>query len=240
MKRDCNVRRLFEKYHNTKLPDDVEVHHIVPVHAGGTNDPSNLIALTKNQHKQEHLERYNQTKDYRDLCAYHMIGYNFTEAHRISSSEGGKIGGKRCKELGTGICTADKSKRAEWASLGGKKGGKIQHENKLGIHAQTKEERLACASMGGKRGAFTKPEIQSALGKRGGKNNKGFVWLTDGTKNVKYSKKQQDEKSVDEFIVENPTFRIGRSEEKKKCSKCGKTMSARAIGRFHNERCKNV
>jgi hypothetical protein len=239
MKRERKARRIYEKYHSVTLPKEMEVHHIIPVHAGGTNDPSNLIAITKEKHKEEHLKRYEETKDFRDLCAYHMIGYNFTEAHKISSSEGGKIGGNKVKKLGVGICSADKKKRSEWASLGGKAGGKVQYEKKLGIHKQTKAERLAFASSGGKVGAFTKSEIQSALGKRGGKNNKGFVWLTDGIISIKYSKSKQRIKSTNQFLKENPTFRKGKTEIKQKCLKCGKIMNARAIGRYHNERCKN-
>lgn len=239
MKRNRKTKEIYEKHHKITLTDDVEVHHIIPVHAGGTDDPSNLVALTKDEHKKEHLKRYEKTNDFRDLCAYHMIGYNFSEAHRISSSEGGKIGGEKVKSLGVGICTADKKIRARWASMGGKVGGKVQLEKKLGIHAQTKEERLKVASMGGKVGAFTDPKIQSELGKRGGKNNKGFVWLNDGKQNIKYTKKQQETKDVSEFIEQNPKFRVGKIEKKKKCSRCGKVLNAMTIGRYHNERCKN-
>lgn len=239
MKRNHKTRQIYERHHNITLPPEMEVHHIVPVHAGGSDDPSNLIALTKEDHKKEHLKRYLETNDFRDLCAYHMIGYNFSEAHKVSSSEGGKLGGKKVKKLGVGICSADKKKRSEWASLGGKVGGKIQHEKRFGIHAQTKEERLSVCSLGGKVGAFTKPDIQSSLGKRGGKKNKGFVWLTDGTTSIKYTLKQQDHKSVEEFLKENPSFRKGKTEAKKKCFKCGKVMNPRGIARYHNERCKH-
>jgi hypothetical protein len=167
-----------------------------------------------------------------------MIGYNFTEAHKISSSEGGKIGGQTVKAKRVGICTDDEEKRRGWASLGGAVGAKTQIENKIGIHGQTREERLVLASRGGKRGAFTQPKWQSEFGKRGGVKNKGFVWLTDGETNVKYTKRQQESKSIEQFITENPLFRRGRAEKKDKCVKCDRIMNIRAIKKYHNERCK--
>lgn len=236
-KRKYKTRDVYEKYYGVKLSNNLEVHHILPVHAGGTDDPSNLIALTKEQHKDKHLEMYKDTKDFRDLCAYHMIGYNFTEAHKISSSEGGKIGGKKAKELCKGIHQTDPKIKSRWASVAGKVGGRKQVELKMGIHAQTPEERLLLASRGGKKGAFTQSKWQSQFGKRGGPKNKGFVWLTDGKINIKYSVKKQKQITTEDFIKQNPLLTHGRTEPKKTCSVCGKIMNCRSIGRYHNERC---
>jgi hypothetical protein len=243
MKRTKSARKIYERHHKITLGEELEVHHIIPLHAGGTDDHSNLIALTREEHRNEHLKRYLEKQDYRDLCAYHLLGnspFDNREAQKIVCSEGGKVGGEKVKRLGLGICTANENLRSKWASLGGKVGGKVQYENGLGIHAQTNEERAAYASIGGKRGAFTQPCWQSKFGKRGGVKNKGFVWLTDGSTNIKYTKKQQSDKDIGEFLAENPSFKQGRTEPKRKCYKCGKVMSARAIGRFHNERCKNA
>ena len=35
-------------------------HHIIPRHAGGTNDPDNLISLTVEEHAQAHKELYEE------------------------------------------------------------------------------------------------------------------------------------------------------------------------------------
>ena len=83
---------------------------------------------------------------------------------------------------------------------------------KIGIHGQTKEERLQYASMGGlASGQFRKKSFQSEMGKRGGINNAGFVWLTDGKNNIKYTKKEQQKKSVKDFLAQNSTYRRGRT-----------------------------
>ena len=42
-------------------------HHIIPKHAGGTDDPSNLIELTVEEHAEAHrllYEQYGRWEDY--------------------------------------------------------------------------------------------------------------------------------------------------------------------------------
>ena len=48
-------------------------HHIIPKHAGGTDDPSNLVKLTIEEHAQAHLDLYEKNKDERDLLAYKFL-----------------------------------------------------------------------------------------------------------------------------------------------------------------------
>lgn len=205
-----NLREKYEKHHNIVL-GDMEIHHIIPRHDGGTDSIENLIAVSKEEHAKLHLERYEKFGDFRDLCAYHMIGYNFTEAHSISSSEGGKIGGKKVYESKIGIFRNEKE-RTIWASKGGKIGGKIQAEKGLGFHKYKSDPELhrEWSSKGGKvSGQFQNKEFQSEMGKRGGIKNKGFIWINDGKKSYKYTKKQQNEKSIEEFLKENSDYKRG-------------------------------
>ena len=204
-----NARRLYERI-NGKIPSGYEVHHVLPTFAGGKDEIGNLIIVTKEEHMSMHYERWQKFGDFRDLCAYYMIGYNFTEAHKISSSQGGKIGGNIVKEKRIGILVDDDGLRRKWASMGGKVGGKVQKEKGIGIHGATKEQNKIWASMGGKKGAFTDPSIQSELGKRGGVKNKGFIWVNDGVKSFKYTKKMQEEKSIEDFLKENTNVKRGR------------------------------
>lgn len=206
-----NLREKYEKHHNVVL-GDMEIHHIIPKHAGGTDDIENLVALYKDEHAQTHLKRYEETGDFRDLCAYYMIGYNFTKAHSVSSSEGGKIGGNKVYKNKTGIFRNEEERRT-WASMGGKVGGKIQAERGIGFHKYKSDPELhkLWASKGGKSsGKFQDKDFQSTMGKRGGLKNKGFVWINDGVKSYKYTAKQQNEKSLEEFLKENVSFKKGR------------------------------
>ena len=67
-------------------------HHIIPKHIGGTDDPSNMITLTIEEHAQAHLELYEKYNRWQDLCAYKalsgMIGNE--EVLRIVFSAQGK------------------------------------------------------------------------------------------------------------------------------------------------------
>ena len=80
-----NYKKLYLKHHGS-IPEGYEVHHILPKFAGGDDSLNNLVALSKEDHKKAHMERYMKFGDFRDLCAYHMIGHNLSVAHEISSS----------------------------------------------------------------------------------------------------------------------------------------------------------
>ncbi len=203
-----NCKKIWEEAYG-KVPKGYEVHHIIPKHNGGEDVLENLEIVTKEQHKERHMDLYHKHGNFKDLCAYYMIGYNFTEAHKISSSNGGKIGGKKVYETGVGIFRSDEDRRV-WAAAGGKVGGAVQRDKKLGIHGLSEEQRKANSSKAGKVGGFTMSHIQSANGKKGGPKNKGFVWVTNGTDTIKYSQKLQKEKTVEQFLVDNPTYRRGR------------------------------
>ena len=195
---------------NGKVPPGYEIHHILPKHAGGLDILENLEIVTKEEHKQRHLDLYEKYGNFRDLCAYHMIGYNFSEAHKISSSNGGKIGGAKVYKEGIGIFRSDEDRKV-WASAAGKIGGAVQRDNKLGIHGLTPEQQRENASKGGKKGGFTRSDIQSANGKKGGPKNKGFKWYTDGTILYKYTAKQQIELSFEDFIQQHSEYKRGRT-----------------------------
>ena len=49
------------------------IHHIVPKHMGGTDDPSNLIKLTVEEHAQAHFELYEKHGKAEDLIAYKAL-----------------------------------------------------------------------------------------------------------------------------------------------------------------------
>lgn len=126
------------------------------------------------------------------------------------SSKAGKVGGAIVYSKKIGIFRSDEDRKL-WASAAGKIGGAVQRDLKLGIHGLTKEQRLINCSKGGKNGGFTNPELQRELGRRGGPKNKGFAWLTDGVTNIKYSPKLQQHKSTEQFLIENTTFKRGRT-----------------------------
>ena len=48
-------------------------HHIIPRHAGGTDDASNLIELSIEEHAQAHLDLYEQHGRWQDRLAHQML-----------------------------------------------------------------------------------------------------------------------------------------------------------------------
>lgn len=48
-------------------------HHIIPKHAGGTDDPSNLIILTVEEHAEAHKKLYEEYNRWQDEVAYRML-----------------------------------------------------------------------------------------------------------------------------------------------------------------------
>lgn len=54
-------------------------HHIVPKHAGGTDDPSNLILLTIEEHAEAHRKLYEEHGRWQDYVAWQTLTSNITE-----------------------------------------------------------------------------------------------------------------------------------------------------------------
>ena len=68
------------------------VHHIVPKHMGGTDDPSNLIKLTVEEHAEAHRKLYEQYGHWQDKLAWDGLSGQITkpEALSIASSKANK------------------------------------------------------------------------------------------------------------------------------------------------------
>ena len=70
-------------------------HHIIPRHAGGTDDPSNLVELSPAEHAEAHRLLYEQYGRWQDYVAWQglaKLDANF-DAAKISMIEGGRKGG---------------------------------------------------------------------------------------------------------------------------------------------------
>ena len=140
------------------------------------------------------------------------------------NSKAGKVGGAISKALGLGI--NDPLKRAEYARIGGKASWNKKASKEF-VYWASSEGRKTRSSKGGKNGNFSNQYIQrkynvseeearvihrqkqSARGKKGGIKNRGFRWINDGVKSYKYTKKQQDVESVEDY-VKRKNYKLGR------------------------------
>lgn len=70
-------------------------HHIVPKHAGGTDDPSNLVELTIQEHAEAHRKLYEKYGRWQDKLAWYglagMIGRDEV-IKKIQQENGRKVG----------------------------------------------------------------------------------------------------------------------------------------------------
>lgn len=70
-------------------------HHIIPRHAGGTDDPSNIVELSPAEHAEAHRLLYEQYGRWQDYVAWQglaKLDANF-DAAKQSIIEGGRKGG---------------------------------------------------------------------------------------------------------------------------------------------------
>jgi hypothetical protein len=68
------------------------IHHILPQYLGGTDDPSNLVELTVEEHAEAHRLLYEQHGNWQDYCAWQALSGQIgqDEAMFMARSKGGK------------------------------------------------------------------------------------------------------------------------------------------------------
>lgn len=191
------------------------IHHILPRHMGGTNEPSNLIELSVEEHALAHKKLWEEYGKLEDYIAWKGLEGTIgkEEMVQLKCSLGGKKGVEKLKELK--ICSFYNDELRKKAA---EKGRMVAKENQTGFYDK---------------------ELQSDLGKRGGPKNKGFVWVNDGSVSIKYSPKMQKNKSIEQFLVENPTFSLGRIQPSNivTCPHCEKTGHKSGMVIHHFENC---
>ncbi len=64
------------------------IHHIVPKHMGGSDDPSNLIELTVEEHANAHLKLYEKYGHWQDLCAYEALSGRIGQEEILRKKQG--------------------------------------------------------------------------------------------------------------------------------------------------------
>lgn len=137
-------------------------HHIVPLHMGGTDDPSNLIELTIAKHAEAHRILFNQYGMWQDEIAWKglagIIGHE--EAVRVAQSRGNK-----------GKIVTEEQKRKQSEKM---KGRKLSAEHKAKVIKTLKNGSGENNSMFGKfgkdnphfgmkRSAETRAKISAAM-----------------------------------------------------------------------------
>jgi hypothetical protein len=145
-------------------------HHIIPIHAGGTNDSSNLTMLTVEEHAEAHKLLYEKYGRWEDRIAWLGLSGMISKVEiieqiqLISASKGGKIAA---------------------ANGGGFRGRKHSKETKQKISSLKKGNTFF---KGRKHSEETKRKMR--LVNRNNENNSQFgtKWITNGIDNKKIHK----------------------------------------------------
>lgn len=77
-------------------------HHIIPRHMGGTDDPSNLVELTPEEHAEAHRKLYEEHGRWQDRVAWIGLAGLATKAEHVAMllSEAGKKGNAMRRNTG--------------------------------------------------------------------------------------------------------------------------------------------
>ena len=100
-------------------------HHIVPRHAGGSDDPSNLVEVSVEEHAQLHFALYLEHGKVADWIAYHCL------SGKTSAVEECRI--ELCREMATGrLHSAESRHKMSLARIGKKTPHKETTKAKIG------------------------------------------------------------------------------------------------------------
>ncbi len=131
----------------------IHKHHIIPKHAGGSDDPSNLITVTREEHANIHLQLYKTSGNLYDLGAYHLLNGQTDESWKIMCSIGGQIQGKINAESGH----MREIQKLQNHSYNGKLGAEICREKGVNSFFNLELRKISCSN-GGKIGGKTNAE----------------------------------------------------------------------------------
>lgn len=112
-------------------------HHIVPRHAGGTNDTSNLISLTVEEHALAHKDLYEQYGKTQDYIAWQALS--------------GQIASEQARRLAVSNALKGKTKSKEHKekmSIARKKRGGITNGMVLGPASDERKKKISEAHKG--------------------------------------------------------------------------------------------
>lgn len=157
----------------------IHKHHIIPKHAGGSDDPDNIIELTVEEHAQAHLYLYEKYGKKEDLCAYYMLsGKNKDpEFIKLRASIGGKAAYENYLNGGktVGWYAISPELRREISTKNGKKQGKKNAESghmsriqKIAISNGNHCKRSVEVCREKQVNAFFDPELRREISRKGG------------------------------------------------------------------------
>src|SRR3972149_2712307 len=94
-------------------------HHIIPKHAGGADEPSNIVELSVEEHANAHRLLYEQFGKWQDKLAWQFLSGQLNNAWIDYARAGGKCQGLKNKNSGHWKKISALGRTAENARKGG-------------------------------------------------------------------------------------------------------------------------
>lgn len=193
------------------------IHHIIPKHAGGTDEESNLVELTIEEHAEAHKKLYEEYGKWEDFLAWQgLAGLKSKEelVKELLSQAGKKGGASRSKE--DNIRIAKIAARANW-NKNSKKIKEVLRKN------SEKNRKL-------------KEETGRGIG---GTPKDKYMWITNGIENKKISKEENIPPMW--YKGRQKTWKSSSSSKPKEivsCPHCDTSGGKPVMMRYHFNNCK--
>lgn len=186
----CESKKQSKEHH---VPGSgLHKHHIIPKHAGGSDEEDNFTYLSVREHIIAHFLLWKIHGNANDLRAMKMLGVKLSVEYR-------KKIGEYCRDNKIGIFGASDDQREEWRLMGWET---QKSQSNSFYYWSTEEGRKKRASMGGEKGS--KSQIQNKVGIHnpdnfiknatlGGKAIKGMICVTNGSHRTRIRPEKLDE-----------------------------------------------
>lgn len=158
------------------------LHHIIPKHIGGTDDPDNLIELSINEHAREHYILWNNFGNKFDWLAWKGLTGMIDKQSIIREvqREGGSRGAKLTYE------NHWKSRLSEFAL---NKWNTLSYRNKMESHLQNLQKIGSKSALSEEARQKRKDSFKRIEHNKGSKNPMfGKMWITNGSHSYRIDK----------------------------------------------------
>ena len=210
-----------------------QIHHIIPKHMGGTNDPSNLIELTLEEHAEAHKILYELYGKKEDLAAYLGLSglVNKKEIYQLLLDE--KRGKPLSNEVKEKISKSLKGRKHTW-------GHKISATSKK----QNKTWLIGNKNASGNKDKPKSEEHKNKISQSHKKIKKDWLKGNKHATSLKGRKKEQSHqeainKALNSVEVKEKITASWNKRPIVKCPHCG-VEGKNNMNRYHFDNCKKV
>ena len=111
-------------------------HHIIPRHAGGSDDQSNLVTLTIHEHAEAHKKLFEEHGRWQDEVAWRQLSGQIDCAEALKEAQ---VKSNKGKQRKLGYITPEETKRKISQKLKGRKHSEEHRKNNSASHKGYKQ-----------------------------------------------------------------------------------------------------